>query len=180
LQNNFSLRNAAISGENCARRPKLYTEYKARESKQFADEIASCSRKGYFARGLKKSRGKEEPVRVITTIVKKYRCSVCKTDYDEACDARECEKRGAEKKIFRVGDKVRNRLERVCSRASRPYTFRGMIVKVSGPVAMDTDEAARRGVVNDVHLYEYEVKFNCPHYELQQRAIYYAYELRPR
>lgn len=52
MRNNFSLRNAAISSENCAWQPRLYLEDKAREPKQFAAEIANCSRKGYFAKGL--------------------------------------------------------------------------------------------------------------------------------
>lgn len=111
-----------------------------------------------------------------------YRCSVCKSDYTNKRDAQKCESRILEKKAFAIGDMVSNIEPRTCSTRNKNYVFRGRIVRIFGPTASDYEyECKWLGAIAkrvNGHVFEYQVKFKCPHCKETREERYFAPELK--
>ncbi len=110
-----------------------------------------------------------------------YRCIICKTVYNRRLKAKRCELKGIEKKLFKKDDSVCNKEQRVCGITEKPYRFRGKIVKIIGPMPPDYEYETKwlggKAERLNNHVYEYEVKFSCPHCGQKKRSRYYAPEL---
>ena len=104
----------------------------------------------------------------ITKKVIMFQCDICRTEYDKVSDAQECEKKAIEIKKFTKGDQVSNIVARICKKTSKSYTFKGVIVKIIGPMASDYYG----------HLFQYQVKFKCPQCKEISEARYFAPELK--
>lgn len=109
-------------------------------------------------------------------------CSVCRTEYPNKKTAARCEKRIREKKVFLIGDKVRNIEPRTCGLMGKVYVFSGRIVKILGLKPSDYEYEVKwlGGKAERVngHVFEYEVAFNCPHCKEKRSEYYYAPELK--
>lgn len=114
---------------------------------------------------------------VVKTV--RYQCSVCQARYGSKKTAARCEARALEKKTFYVGSKVTNKEPRTCSMRGGPYRFKGVVVKIRGPVAADYEYETKwlGGKRVDSHVFQYEVKFTCPHCKEKRTEMYYGPEL---
>ncbi len=98
-----------------------------------------------------------------------YQCEVCKTKYRSEKQAKECEERILEEKLFKVGDKIIIIPARTCDQVGSTWAFgkpfwpKATVVKVLGPMLPDYEYEVKwlgsRGLDN--HVYQYEVKYNC-------------------
>lgn len=116
-------------------------------------------------------------------IVKKtvsYECNICKTTYKNPVEAKKCETRIIEEKKFEIGDSVKNIEPRSCGIYHKPYHFQGKIVKIHGPIASDYEYEVKwlGGKRVHWHVFQYEVKFNCPHCNEKRNEFYYTPELK--
>lgn len=111
-----------------------------------------------------------------------FQCSVCKTEYEKAGEAKKCEKRTLEEKQFAIGDTVSSIALRTCSAKSSPYRFKGKIVQILGPMASDYQyevgwlEAISERI--NGHVFQYVVGFKCPRCKENRQEAYYAPELK--
>ncbi len=111
-------------------------------------------------------------------------CTVCKKKFTgkTANAAKEqalrCSEKPVEKKIFSIGDKVRNIEQRTCGSYNKPYYFRGRITKVLGPMLSDYDYECRwlggKSKRLHGHVYQFEVTFTCPYCGEERTELYYA------
>lgn len=118
-------------------------------------------------------------------IVKKvvyYQCQTCLTDYSKAAEARRCDRRITEKKLFSVGDRVRGLKPCVKEKRQRQYEFQGKVVRIIGPQRADYEyEEKWLGAKLErlkSHVYQYEVEFHCPKCQEKNGDVFYAPELR--
>ena len=111
-----------------------------------------------------------------------YVCSTCRTRYSNKKEALRCENRVRENKIFRVGDAVQNIEPRTCQMRQKNYIFSGRVAKILGPRPSDSEYELKwlGGKTERVkgHVFEYEVKFVCPHCDEERKERYYAPELK--
>ncbi|MDP1718873.1 MAG: hypothetical protein Q8L24_00390 [bacterium] len=109
----------------------------------------------------------------------RFRCDVCKTEYDNKKDAKLCESRLVEMPMFRKGDAVRAIEGRRCV-CSKTYLVRGMVTRVIGPVLMDEEYSKKwlNGWMLGRHVFEFGVSFTTPCCEEKTSAIYYGLELK--
>lgn len=112
-----------------------------------------------------------------------YQCSVCKTKYSKASEARECEAKILEEKKFKAGDLVTNIEPRTCwSSDKRPYVFKGEVIKIIGPLPSDEEYELKWLGGNpkrlDGHVWEYEIKYICPRCHEKTSHRYYTPELK--
>ncbi len=126
-------------------------------------------------------------MKVITRTVRVYRCDVCKTEYEKEADAKKCEARLMEGKLFKKGDIVANKEPRLCD--NTPYFFNGTVTKIVGPEPTDEDyehrwircffkegsgEMSRR---LRSHVFLYVVEYMCPMCEEKKDHMYYTPEI---
>lgn len=120
-------------------------------------------------------------MRKITRQITLYQCSVCKTNYPKASEAKACENMPIEKLAFKIGDKVEAFEPRHCKNGPL-FTFQGKIVKVSKPVLADEEyETKWLGGKKErlySHIHEYKAKGICPHCGEIVTHIFYAPELK--
>ncbi|PJE50671.1 MAG: hypothetical protein COV29_02965 [Candidatus Yanofskybacteria bacterium CG10_big_fil_rev_8_21_14_0_10_36_16] len=118
----------------------------------------------------------------ITKTVVTYKCSLCEAEYQKASEAEKCESRILEEKVFKVGDKVENIELRFCAACDITYRFKGKVVKVIGPVASDYEYEAKwlKGAPERLngHVFQYQVRFECPHCHRTREERYFAPELK--
>ena len=116
--------------------------------------------------------------RIVKKVVS-YQCSICKTEYPAIREAKKCEGRFAERKIFRAGDKVKNIEPRACNKNHKQYCFKGTVIKIHGPKPADYEYEAKwlGGKRTNWHVFHYEVKFTCPMCKEERSELYYAPEL---
>ena len=111
-----------------------------------------------------------------------YKCDICRTEYGKAGDAKKCEKRSLEVKVFIKNDRVSNIEPRTCSIHDKNYIFRGKVVRIVGPMASDFEcEVKWLGAVLErvnSHVFHYQVKFKCPHCKEVRENRYFAPELK--
>jgi len=117
-------------------------------------------------------------MKTIRRTVVRYRCVVCKTDYHKAREARECEAKPCEKKVFGLGDRVSNKNPRTCD-FDKEYTFQGRIIEIRGPLPPDEEYEIKwlGGKRLDRHVFAYIVEYRCPICKTIKTAMYYAPEL---
>ena len=111
-----------------------------------------------------------------------YQCSVCKTKYANKKEALKCELRTLEKKVFEIGNYVKNIEPRFCQMRQKYYFFSGKITKITDPELPDV-EYETRWLMNkkerlNAHVFLYQVKFRCPHCKETREERYYAPELQ--
>ncbi len=111
-----------------------------------------------------------------------YRCSCCRTKHTNKRDAKRCERMPVEAKAFKVGSRVENIEKRICARGRKQYRFSGVVTKVVGPQAPDYEYEVKwlGGKPERLrsHVFQYQVKFRCPHCKEIREARYFAPELR--
>lgn len=87
-----------------------------------------------------------------------------------------------ETKVFGIGSRVKNVEKRQCTRERKPYTFSGVVTKIVGPEAPDYEyEVKWLGGKSErlgSHVFQYQVRFTCPHCKEIREHRYYAPELR--
>lgn len=117
--------------------------------------------------------------RVVTKTVS-YECGICKKRYKNSSEAKKCETRIVEKKKFRIGNKVQNLEPRTCGMNHKPYRFNGKVIKIYGPIVSDYEYEVKwlGGKRINWHVFQYEVKFICPHCKEERSELYYAPELK--
>lgn len=112
-----------------------------------------------------------------------YQCSICKTKYSKASEAKKCETRILEEKKFKIGDLVENIEPRICcGMDDRPYKFKGKIVKIIGPLPPD-EEYEIKWLGGDSkrlnsHVWQYEVEYICPRCKEKKSHRYYTPEIK--
>jgi len=120
----------------------------------------------------------------ITVVKHEYQCRTCRTKYTSIRAAKECESRTREKKIYRVGDLVKNIEPRICYMPYKyqNYIFEGRVIRILGPKPSDYEYEVKwlGGVPERIkgHVFEYEVDYRCPRCGMQKTALYYAPELK--
>lgn len=106
-----------------------------------------------------------------------YRCDVCKAEYGKAAQAKNCEARPVEKKVFSVGDKVESITKRECGRTS--YVCCGTVAAVIGPEPYDPEILVKGyGLDHGQHFFWYEVVYTCPVCKQKKRVRFLASSLK--
>lgn len=105
--------------------------------------------------------------RVPTHTVRSFQCNVCETKYPTAKQAKKCEARIKEKKVFKKGDVVKGYEFHVCNHGKKDKNFqpKGTITMVIGPILPDYEYEVERlkGKPERLngHIYLYEVVYAC-------------------
>ena len=120
-------------------------------------------------------------MRTIIQRTRYYQCEICETKYKDKSQAQKCEQRKLENREFKNGDRVTSVEPRHCY-INKPYNFRGVVVKVIGPMPSDYDYECRhlggKGQRLYSHVFQYEVEYICPVCLEVKRARYYGPEIK--
>lgn len=108
-----------------------------------------------------------------------YECETCGNGYASADRARKCESQIVEPKKFDKGNLVSWRETRECGPTSRKYFLKGIVHKVTGPTLPDEDYNFRwlRGRLTGKHVFEYHIRWICPHCKDAHEGMFYSPEL---
>lgn len=112
-----------------------------------------------------------------------YKCFIGGEKYKTAKRAEECEALGVEPQKYKVGDLVINVRPRLCDNF-KEHRFIGIVVKVFGPALPPDDVADRMNlgginpVPDNIHLYQYEIEYDCPVCKQEKKALYYGVAIR--
>ena len=119
--------------------------------------------------------------RIPAKTVVSYQCETCGTKYRKESSAVNCEKRKLERKIFKIGEQVKNTTPRNCYNGKN-YYFDGIVIDIRGPVPCDDEYeililGGKEERMNS-HVYQYEVKYVCPICKNIKTALLYAPQLK--
>lgn len=90
-------------------------------------------------------------------IIVRYQCSVCKGEYKNKAEARECEREPIVRPVHNIGDRViAFGLEKQrCWKCCRKFSTRIIITKRQGP-------SRSNHILHQGHLHLYDVIYACP------------------
>lgn len=111
-----------------------------------------------------------------------HECSKCGTDYDRKSDAKNCERRTMEEKIFPIGARVKAKEPRICHLRDEIYYAKGRVAHIRGPEPSDYEyEVKWLGGDSKrltMHVFQYQMNYSCPCCKKKKSALYYAPELK--
>ena len=110
-----------------------------------------------------------------------YQCETCGRKYHNELSAVNCEKRKLERKIFKIGELVKNTTARQCHNGKN-YYFDGTVIDIRGPIPSDDEYeililGGKEERMNS-HVYQYEVKYVCPICKKIKTALLYSPQLK--
>jgi hypothetical protein len=113
-------------------------------------------------------------------VVTRYICDICNTKYATPKKAAQCDARGVETPVAKIGDSVHLKEQRQCASTSKKYFAEGIITKVSGLLPPDYEYEVKwlGGSPQRLnsHVLQYVVTYTCPHCNQTREHPVYAPE----
>ena len=112
--------------------------------------------------------------------VRLYQCTKCKTKYRSSKRATRCESLPIEERAFRVGDMTSWRELNFCSSYGKTYRLKTRVIRIVGPTLPDEEYNRKwlQSTLGGLHVFQYEVRWRCPHCRRSYSNLFYGMELR--